>query len=79
MAACDARSVGLGTLAALPDDLIQELLLPSLDVRGLLALSQASRLCRLLCQEEPLWLVLHLQRCRRPFCYRVGWGAPQGG
>lgn len=67
------RRRGLGTLAALPDDVLCWLLQWSaLEVPDLLRLSQCSRLLRVLVCEEPLWLCAHLERCRRrPFDYRV--------
>ena len=66
----ESRNGGLGALAVLPDELLCYLL-HSLGVRELLALSQASKLLRLLVYEEPLWLQKHLDRCARPFEYRV--------
>ena len=66
----EPRNGGLGALSVLPDELLCYLL-HSLDVRELLDLSQASKLLRLLVCEEPLWLQKHLDRCVRPFEYRV--------
>lgn len=65
----DPRS-GLGAFAAFPDELVCYLL-HSLDVRELLVLAQTSKLMRILVCEEPLWLQKHLDRCSRPFAYRV--------
>lgn len=73
-----ARPAGLGALAVLSDELLCYLL-HGLEVRELLALSQASRLLRLLVCEEPIWLKLHLDRCARPFEYRVRAGCVIGG
>ena len=74
----DPRPTGLGALAVLSDELLCYLL-HGLEVRELLALSQASRLLRLLVCEETLWLKLHLDRCARPFEYRVRVGCVIGG
>lgn len=70
----DPRLRGLGALAALPDDVIC-LLLHALDLRELLALSQCSKLLRVFACEEPEWLARHLERCARPFDYRVRAGS----
>ena len=64
------RSAGLGLFAAFPDELVCYLL-HTLELRELLALSAASRLLRVFACEEPLWLQKHLERCARPFDYRV--------
>lgn len=64
------RPGGLGDFAAWPDELVVYLL-AGLELRELLALSQASKLMRVLCCEEPMWAVRHLQACKRPFDYRV--------
>lgn len=70
-AALDARRAGLGSLAALPDDVLCYLLHTAVDTRELAALAQASKLLRVFVCEEPVWLQRHLDRCRRPFSYRV--------
>ena len=71
----EPRAAGLGALAALPDELLVALLEGLEDPAALAALAATSRLLRVLAAEEPLWLRLHLQRCRLPFTYRGSWRA----
>lgn len=67
-----ARRRGLGNFAAWPDELVCYLLhSSSLDERDVLRISLTSKLFRLLICEEPLWLQRHLERCARPFAFRV--------
>jgi hypothetical protein len=61
---------GLGAFAGWPDELICYFL-HRLDVPELLTLAQTSKLMRVFVCEEPLWLQKHLERCARPFSYRV--------
>jgi hypothetical protein len=66
----DARAKGLGSLAVLPDELLDHLLREQ-DARTLGRLSCVSKVFNIFCTEEPLWLELHLARCKQPFEYKV--------
>ena len=66
----NARAIGLGTLGALPDELLDHIL-RGFDARTLALLSTTSKVLHIYCTEEPLWLELHLARCKQPFEYRV--------
>ncbi|GAB4817095.1 hypothetical protein N2152v2_004141 [Parachlorella kessleri] len=70
----DARLHGLGTLGGLPDELLDHIL-RGLDSRALALLSLTSKVLHIYCTEEPLWLELHLARCKQPFEYRGSWRA----
>ena len=67
----DLRPAGLGAFACLSDELLARLLQLA-DVRSLANLGTTSKLWRLLCCEEPVWLELTLTAFRRPLVYRVG-------
>jgi hypothetical protein len=67
---CDPRLRGLGLLSQFPDELVAYLM-HRLEVPELLALSQTSKLMRVLCCEEPIWLQKHLDRHSQSFSYRV--------
>ena len=67
----DPRARGLGALHVLPDELVCYLT-SHLEVPELLAFSAASKLARVFALEEPLWMLMHLNRiARRPFEYKV--------
>lgn len=72
--ASDARAAGLGAFAALPDAVVCYITF-HLDPKSILQLSSASKLLRIFCCHEPLWLFHALQSYEGPLTYRGSWRA----
>ncbi|WOL03105.1 hypothetical protein Cni_G11825 [Canna indica] len=71
-ASANARDVGLGTLRALPDDLLLDVL-ALLPARDLAALSAVSRSLYVFAAHDPLWRPLVLDRFHGDFLFRRSW------
>ena len=64
------RLDGLGSLAVLPDHLVSYITF-MLDLEDVVRVSCTSRLLRVFCCEEPLWLGLCLRAQRGPVVFKV--------
>lgn len=73
MATMDRRPLALGSLAVLPDDILEGVLL-RLDARDLSCLASVSSVLYILCREEPLWMHVCLeQHAESLLVYEESW------
>ena len=67
----DIRSLSLGDLAALPDFLVNNVLLFLTDEADLVRLGSVSRVLRVLCSEEMIWSHFCLTGHAGPLSFKV--------